>query len=103
MFYIMFNIYIFNLFKEPLAINSMAYISITKGLCTLITHIDYFFTDNDIFWIQDIIILYDHNTYFLSSPVCQLCLSDLYRKLTEHFRPELFDDSVIIVAFIELD
>jgi hypothetical protein len=25
MFYIMFNIYIFNLFKEPLAINSMAY------------------------------------------------------------------------------
>ena len=22
-----------------------------------------------------------------------LCLSDLYRKLTDHFRPELFDDS----------
>jgi hypothetical protein len=38
-------------------------------------------------------MLYDHNTYFLSSPVCQSCLSDLYRKLTEHFRPELFDDS----------
>ena len=50
-------------------------------------------TDNDIFWIQDIIILYDHNTYFLSSPVCQSCLIDLYKKLTEHFRPELFDDS----------
>jgi hypothetical protein len=45
------------------------------------------------FWIQDIIILYHHNTYFLLSPVCQSCLSDLYRKLTEHFRPELFDDS----------
>ena len=94
------------------------YLSITKGLCTLITHIDYFLqlylmisidevthrniqvktnkkksTDNDIFWIQDIIILYDHNTYFLSSPVCQSCLIDLYKKLTEHFRPELFDDS----------
>jgi hypothetical protein len=38
-----------------------------------------------IFWIQDIIILYDHNTYFLSSPVCQSCISNLYRKLTEHF------------------
>jgi hypothetical protein len=34
--------------------------------------------------------VYDHNTYFLSSPVCQSCLNDLYRKLTEHFRPELF-------------
>jgi hypothetical protein len=22
-----------------------------------------------------------------------LCLSDLYRKLTDHFRPKLFDDS----------
>jgi hypothetical protein len=51
-------------------------------------------TDNDIFWIQDIIILYDHNTYFLSSPVCQACLIDLYRKMTDQFRPELFDDSV---------
>ena len=50
--------------------------------------------DNDIFWIQDIIILYDHNTYFLSSPVCQTCLFDLYRKMTDQFRPELFDDSV---------
>jgi hypothetical protein len=29
----------------------------------------------------------------LSSPVCQTCLIDLYRKMTEHFRPELFDDS----------
>ena len=37
---------------------------------------------DDIFWIQDIIILYDHNTYFLSSPVCHSCPSDLYRKLT---------------------
>jgi hypothetical protein len=34
-----------------------------------------------------------HNTYFLSSPVCQACLIDLYRKMTEQFRPELFDDS----------
>jgi hypothetical protein len=47
---------------------------------------------------QDIIILYDHNTYFLSSPVCQTCLFDLYRKMTEHFRPELFDDSGIGIA-----
>jgi len=31
----------------------------------------------------------------LSSPVCQSCLSDLYWKLTEHFRPELFDDSAL--------
>jgi hypothetical protein len=31
---------------------------------------------------------------FLSSPVCQTCLIDLYRKMTEQFRPELFDDSV---------
>ena len=38
-------------------------------------------------------ILYDHNTYFLSSPVCQTCLIDLYRKMTEQFRPDLFDDS----------
>jgi hypothetical protein len=38
-------------------------------------------------------ILYDHNTYFLSSPVSQTCLIDLYRKMTEHFRLELFDDS----------
>ena len=45
--------------------------------------------------IQDIIILYDHNTYFLSSPVCQTCLIDLYRKMTDQFRPELFDDSGI--------
>jgi hypothetical protein len=29
----------------------------------------------------------------LSSPVCQTCLIDLYRKMTEQFRPELFDDS----------
>jgi hypothetical protein len=29
----------------------------------------------------------------LSSPVCQKCLIDLYRKMTEQFRPELFDDS----------
>ena len=41
-----------------------------------------------------ILILYDHNTYFLSPPVCQTCLIDLYRKMTEQFRPELFDDSV---------
>jgi hypothetical protein len=40
-----------------------------------------------------IIILYDHNTYFLSSPVCQTCLIDLYREMTDQFRPELFDDS----------
>jgi hypothetical protein len=33
----------------------------------------------------------------LSSPVCQTCLIDLYRKMTEHFRPELFDDSGICV------
>ena len=35
MFYIMFNIYIFNLFKEPLAINSMAYFyrSSTQAIC----------------------------------------------------------------------
>ena len=46
------------------------------------------------FWIQDIIILYDHNTYFLSSPVCQTCLIDLYRKMTDQFRPEPFDDSL---------
>jgi hypothetical protein len=39
--------------------------------------------------LGDLIILYDHNIYFLSSPVCQSCLSDLYQKLTEHFRPEL--------------
>ena len=45
------------------------------------------------FWIQDIIILYDHNTYFLSSPVCQTCIIDLYRKMPEQFRPKLFDDS----------
>jgi hypothetical protein len=44
---------------------------------------------------QDIIILYDHNTYFLSSPVCQACIIDLYRKMTEQFRPELFDDSEV--------
>jgi hypothetical protein len=37
----------------------------------------------------------DHNTYFLSSPVCQTCLIDLYRKMTDQFRPELFDDSVV--------
>ena len=30
----------------------------------------------------------------MSSPVCQTCLMDLYRKMTEQFRPELFDDSV---------
>jgi hypothetical protein len=47
--------------------------------------------------LSSIIILYDHNTYFLSSPVCQTCLIDLYRKMTEHFRPELFDDSDIVV------
>jgi hypothetical protein len=29
----------------------------------------------------------------LSSPVCQTFLIDLYRKMTEQFRPELFDDS----------
>ena len=29
----------------------------------------------------------------LSSPVCQTCLIDLYRKMTEQFRLELFDDS----------
>ena len=46
-------------------------------------------------WIQDIIKLYDHNTYILSSPVCQTCQIDLYRKMTEQFRPELFDDSDI--------
>jgi hypothetical protein len=27
------------------------------------------------------------------SPVCKSCLNDLYRKLTEQLRPELFDDS----------
>ena len=52
--------------------------------------------------IQDIIILYDHNTYFLSSPVCQTCLIDLYRKMTEHFRPELFDDSDTEIGEIQL-
>ena len=31
----------------------------------------------------------------MSSPVCQTCLFDLFRKMTEHFRPELFDDSDI--------
>ena len=31
----------------------------------------------------------------MSSPVCQTCLIDLYRKMTEQFRPELFDDSEI--------
>jgi hypothetical protein len=40
------------------------------------------------------LFIYCSNTYFLSSPVCQTCLIDLYRKMTEHFRPELFDDSV---------
>ena len=30
----------------------------------------------------------------MSSPVCQTCLIDLYRKMTEQFRPEHFDDSV---------
>jgi hypothetical protein len=40
-----------------------------------------------------IFIDYSDITYFLSSPVCQTCLFDLYRKMTEHFRPELFDDS----------
>jgi hypothetical protein len=44
---------------------------------------------------QDIIILYDHNINFLSSPVCQTCIIDLYRKMTEQFRPELFDDSKV--------
>jgi hypothetical protein len=39
-------------------------------------------------------MLYDHNTYFLSSPVIQTYLIDLYRKMSEQFRPELFDDSV---------
>ena len=34
MFYIMFNIYIFNLFKEPLAINSMAYLVYKKKSIT---------------------------------------------------------------------
>ena len=29
----------------------------------------------------------------LSSPVCQTCQIDLYRKITEQFRPELFHDS----------
>jgi hypothetical protein len=29
----------------------------------------------------------------LSSPVCQTCIIDLYRKMPEQFRPELFDDS----------
>jgi hypothetical protein len=48
--------------------------------------------------VQDIIILYDHNTYFFSSPICQTCLIDLYRKMTEQFRPELFDDSVNVDA-----
>jgi hypothetical protein len=38
-----------------------------------------------------------YNTYILSSPVCQTCLIDLYRKMTEQFRPELFDDSDIVV------
>ena len=33
----------------------------------------------------------------MSSPVCQTCLIDLYRKMTEHFRPELFDDSVEVI------
>jgi hypothetical protein len=52
---------------------------------------------SDIFWIQDIIILYDHNTYLLLSRVSQTCLIDLYRKMTEHFRPVLFDNSDIVV------
>ena len=30
----------------------------------------------------------------MSSPVCQTCLINLYRKMTDQFRPELFDDSV---------
>ena len=29
----------------------------------------------------------------MSSPVCQTCLIDLYRKMTDQFRRELFDDS----------
>jgi hypothetical protein len=42
-----------------------------------------------------IIILYDRDTYFLSSPVRQSCLSDMYRKQKKHFQPDLFDDSAI--------
>ena len=33
----------------------------------------------------------------MSSPVCQTCLIDLYRKMTDQFRSELFDESDIVV------
>jgi hypothetical protein len=53
-------------------------------------------TENEIFSIQDIIMIYDHNTYFLSSPVisleavltmvvCKLCL-DLNRGRRDNSR-----------------
>ena len=37
-------------------------------------------------------------TVRLYTVVCQTCLIDLYRKMTDQFRRELFDDSVYITG-----
>jgi hypothetical protein len=39
---------------------------------------------------------------FVCSPVCQTCLIDLYQRMTEQFRPELFDDSDIRHTIIDI-